>query len=149
MKTFMPDATPDERLRIMRENSDHIETTEYYRSLTYDEMVKKNKEFLSNCAKLGDLEEHFDQQKKQFKLQADPLKTENKTLLYEVRTGKTKVSGELFHMADYEGGIMETYDANGEFLESRRLLPDERKGYQPRLFIAKGAEGDAAKAAGE
>jgi len=135
MKKFMPDETPQDRLRLLRENCDGHEETTYYKELTPVEVAEKNALMIDNLIQLRKLEEEMSLIKKTHKLKADPLKEENNIYLTEVHTGKQTVKGTLYHMADLENGMMETYDGEGELLKSRRLRPEEKQG---KLFSAPG-----------
>lgn len=50
---------------------------------------------------------------------------------------KATVTGTLYHIADHETGIMNTYDEQGEFISSRRMRPGER--VQTKIFAVKSA----------
>ena len=138
-KIFMPGATPDERLRVLRDTADKMEETSYERELSPDELDAKREKFVDNSIKISSLEDELNEKKTEFKNKIDPVKLENKTLQYEVKTKKTKVKGTLFHLANHEDGMMETYDHSGEMIGSRRLRPDER---QARLYIPPKAVGE-------
>lgn len=141
MKRLFADSPPSERIKLLRDNCDSHEETTYYKDLTPEELEFKREAFVENASKLNQMEEELSDIKKDFKQRIDPIKEENKALLVEVRTRKARVTGQLFHMANHEDGMMETYDENGDLVSTRRLRPDEKQG---RLFIAaqaKTAEG--------
>lgn len=138
-KFFMPEATTEERLRVLRDTADKMEETSYERELSPDELDSKREKFVDNSIKISSLEDELNEKKTEFKNKIDPVKLENKTLQYEVKTKKTKVKGTLFHLANHEDGMMETYDHSGEMIGSRRLRPDER---QARLYIPPKAVGE-------
>lgn len=138
-KFFMPEATAEERLRVLRDTADKMEETSYERELSPDELDSKREKFVDNSIKISSLEDELNEKKTEFKNKIEPVKLENKTLQYEVKTKKTKVKGTLFHLANHEDGMMETYDHSGEMIGSRRLRPDER---QARLYIPPKAVGE-------
>jgi hypothetical protein len=136
-KIFMPDVSPEERLNIMRNHADEVEKSDYEKELTEDELAAKKDQFLKNDIVISNLEDELSDKKKEIKSKMDPLKVKNKGLRYEVKTGKKKCHGDLYHMADHTNSKMETYDATGELIFSRRLRPDEK---QPtKLFVPKPA----------
>lgn len=139
-KVFMPDASPDERMRVLQNNADKIEETTYERELTSEELDIKRETFFNNHRELNKLEEDLADIKSGFKTKIDPLKVDNKKLLRQVSTGKEEVNGILFHMANHEDGYMETYDQSGELVASRRLRPDEKRQTIP--FIPKAVAGE-------
>lgn len=99
----------------------------------------KRESLSDNLVKLSEWEDELTDVKKDHKVKADPLKAENKILLTEIKTRKQEVTGVLYHIADHEHGIMETYDDQGEFVSSRRLRPNEK---QPKLFPVSRAAND-------
>jgi len=137
MKQFMPELTAKERLMIMQENAAKVEQTTYQKALTTDELADRREDLADNCIKLNKLEDELKEVKDDFKLQMDPLKVTNKTLLTEIKTKQTTIDGTLYHLANHEDSMMETYDNDGFLIGSRRLRPEEK---QANMFsIAKSA----------
>lgn len=134
MKKFMPDVSPQERVRLLRENCDSQETTTYLRDLSQEELDNKRETLVDNLIKASNLEDELNEIKDGYKTKMKPLKDANKILQQEVKTRKEQVSGNLYHMANHEDGMMETYDENGDLVSTRRLRPEEK---QARLFVAK------------
>lgn len=133
-KTFMPELSQQERLRIMQETADHIEEGEYFKSLSQEELDASREQFLDNDEKIFNLEEELAATREKVKGEIKPLKTKNAILRTEIKTRKRKVDGKLFMFSDPEAGMMDSYDEMGELVSSRRLAPEERQ--QARLFIA-------------
>ncbi len=128
MKQFMPDRPLNARVQIMQQNAAKIEQTTYMKSLTQDDMDIKRETLTDNAIALNDLAEEKRVISEGFKSKMKPLAEENKILLRHLKTRQEEVDGVLFHMADYDNGIMETYNDQGEFISSRRLKPDEKQG---------------------
>lgn len=133
-KQFMPEERPDRRLQMLRDHADKMEETKYYKDLSQDELDVKREKLTDNMIKVSDFEDTLNEIKENYKEKMDPLKRETKELLSQVKTRKELVEGTLFHLADHENSIMETYDEKGDFVSSRRLRPDEK---QPKLFPIK------------
>lgn len=131
MKKFMPELSDRDRLVILEQNADKIEETTYQKPLNEDELAQRKDVLTENSIRLGDLEEEKKEATKQFKDQIDPIRKINKELLIEIRTKQAKVNGRIFHLANHEEGVLETYDENGDFISSRRLRPEERQGRIP------------------
>jgi len=87
----------------------------------------KREQLTENAIKLSEFEDEKKEAMQEFKLKMDPLSKENKSLLTEIKTRQAKVEGTLYHMANHEDAMMETYDENGEMVASRRLRPDEKR----------------------
>ena len=128
MKQFQPNSTPQERTMLMQENAVKVEQTTYQKVLSPDELAARREDLADNCIKLNQHEDQLKVIKDEFKLIMDPLKSKNKTLLTEIKTKQTTVDGTLYHMANHDEGIMETYDHDGFFISSRRLRPEEKQG---------------------
>lgn len=128
MKQFMPELTQKERLMLMQENAHKVEQTTYQKSLSQDELAARREDLADNCIKLNQLEDELKEVKDDFKMKMDPMKTSNKTLLTEIKTKQTTIDGTLFHLANHEDGMMETYDNDGYLISSRRLRPEEKQG---------------------
>lgn len=128
MKQFMPELTPKERLIMMQENASKVEQTTYQKALTTDELAARREDLADNCIKLNALEDDLKEIKDDFKLKMDPLKLTNKTLLTEIKTKQTSIDGTLYHLANHEDSMMETYDNEGYLISSRRLRPEEKQG---------------------
>lgn len=128
MKLFMPDVTPKERLQIMQENAAKVEATKYQKSLSADELAARREDLADNCIKLNQKEDELNEIKTSFKKEMDPLKFSNKLLLTEIKTKQSTCEGNLYHMANHEDAMMETYDQEGEMISSRRLRPEEKQG---------------------
>lgn len=128
MKQFMPEATEKDRLMILQESAAKIEQTTYQKTLSADELAARREDLADDCIKLNQFEDELKEVKDDFKAKMDPLKSANKIRLTEIKTKQTTVDGTLFHLANYEDGMMETYDHEGMMISSRRLRPEEKQG---------------------
>ena len=123
----MPDADPEERINVLRNNADKIEQTDYEKELTEEELIAKREEFVDNSIDVSKLEDELAEKKKEYKNKIEPIKLVNRSLQKEIKTKKRWVKGQLFHMANHTDSMMETYDETGELVSSRRLRPDEKQ----------------------
>jgi hypothetical protein len=128
MKQFMPEATAKERLMIMQESAAKVEQTTYQKTLSADELAARREDLADDCIKLNQFEDELKEVKDDFKTKMDPLKAANKVRLTEIKTKQSSVDGTLFHLANYEDHMMETYDNDGFLISSRRLRPEEKQG---------------------
>jgi hypothetical protein len=128
MKQFQPGITQKERTMLLQENATTVEQTKYQKVLSPDELAARREDLADNCIKLNQLEDELKEVKDHFKTKMDPLKTVNKTLLTEIKTKQQTVDGILYHMANHDEGMMETYDGEGYLISTRRLRPDEKQG---------------------
>lgn len=134
-KTMFADVPPAQRIQVLKDNCDSAEETSYLKDLTDEELDIKRETLTTNCITSNRLEEELKEIKSEYKAKIDPLKEETRELCHQVETRKEECKGILFHFADHELSIMNTFDELGEFVSSRRLKPEEK---QARLFIAPG-----------
>lgn len=127
MKNFLPERTDADRLEILTDSADHIEETTFYKDLSEDDLTVKRETFVENNIEISKHQEILDIAKAEYKANTKPLAMHNEILLTEIKTRKTTVKGKLFHIADHDSNVMNTYDEKGEFISSRRLRPDERQ----------------------
>lgn len=138
-KQFMPDMNDKDRLMLLQETAAKVEQGTYQKVLDDDDLAGRREDLADNCIKLNKLEDELKEYKDDYKAQMEPLKNHNKTLLQEIKTKQTTKMGTLFHLANYEDGVMETYDQDGDFINSRRLRPDEKQG---QIFGMKKVSGE-------
>ena len=128
MKQFMPNATAKERLMAMQESASKVEQTTYQKVLTPDELAARREDLADDCIKLNQFEDELKEIKDDFKSRMDPLKMANKARLTEIKTKQSSTDGTLYHIANHEDSMMETFDSEGLLISSRRLRPEEKQG---------------------
>lgn len=67
-----------------------------------------------------------------FKEKMKPLKECLSCLIGEVKTKQAECEGIVYHLANHETGMMESYDDKGELIGTRRFRPEEK---QSNLFV--------------
>lgn len=118
--------SPEERLRVMRDNSEKSEKITFYRSLTQEELDTRRELLTNNYIFISEEDDKLAEIKLEFKGLTEPKKKENAVLLEEVKLRKAKVTATVYHIMNVDDGTMETYDETGEFVSSRRLTPEEK-----------------------
>lgn len=136
-KTMFNDLPESERLRLLIDNCDSRDETSYMKDLSDEELDIKREKLTENTIQYFSLDEELKEMSAAFKKRMDPLKKENRAICEQVKTRKEEVNGTLFHFADHEQSIMNTYDERGEFVSSRRLRPEEKQG---KLFVRNGGK---------
>jgi hypothetical protein len=117
-KKFMPEVNdPQEKLRLLHDNCDQQETTVYNKPLSQEDLDIKRETLADNCIELNRLEDDLTGIKKNFKAQMEPLKVDNKVLLKQIKSRQEEIEGRIFHFANHEEGMMETYDADSPHWE--------------------------------
>lgn len=128
MQQFMPESAPKDRLMVLQESAAKVEQTTYQKSLSADELAARREDLADDCIKLNQFEDELKEIKDGFKDKMDPLKAANKLRLTEIKTKQSTVDGTLYHIANHDAGMMETYDNEGFLVSSRRLRPEEKQG---------------------
>lgn len=119
--------TPKERLEMLRSNATKIEEHTYLKSLDNDAITEKQRQLTRNYIEISKHDDVLKEHKEVHKVATKPLKTENATLLQEVKNGGTEVTEKVYMIADYEANMMGVYNANGELISSRPLYATERQ----------------------
>lgn len=109
------------------------EETSYFKVLTQEELDERRETLTENYIKISDLEAEKKQLTEEIKAKQKPMKVQNVELLQTLKTKSEKIDGVLYHVDDQDKGMMYSYDANGNFISSRRLKPNERQGSMFKL----------------
>lgn len=125
----MPElADPKDRLMQMQQDASKVEQTTYQKVLSPDELAARREDLADTCIKLNTLEDELKEIKDGYTAKMKPLKEANKTRLTEIKTKQTTIDGTLYHIANTEESMMETYDGEGALVSTRRLRPEEKQG---------------------
>lgn len=133
MDQFQPALSQEERLQMLQDNADKIEETTYLVPLTQVDLDIKRETFTNNAIWLGEEAEKKAEFISEYKHRIAPKAEENSVLLNEITTKQAKKTGKVYHVPDYSKSVMVTYDAEGYFVSSRRLTPEEKRG-QSKIF---------------
>jgi hypothetical protein len=125
---FEPAATPEERLRMLRDNADNISKGEYTRKLTTDELNQAREEYTDASVEINNLEDELKESTKDLKDRIKELKAANRESLKVIRQRFKTLDGEIFYFIDPVEGMVSGYDATGERVEHRKMKPSERQG---------------------
>ena len=127
-KNLFKNMTPKDRADNLQAMAHSTEETTYFKALTQEELDLKRETLTDNEIKLS----RFEIEKKNFvaaiKKKVDPIIKEKSSLITAIETRHEEIEGVLYHVDDQDEGLMYSFDANGEFISSRRLKPDERLG---------------------
>lgn len=127
-KMLFTNTSVEDIRRILHDTADQFEQGEYLKSLSQEEMDIRREQMVENCINLSDLDDQLNEIKSSFKEKIKNLVLLNKSILQELRTKQTRVSGMLYQIKNEETGMMETYDDFGVLISTRRLRPEEKQG---------------------
>jgi len=128
-KSIIENVPPDEVRQFLETNADFVHDDQtYMRALTEDELAEIRRELGENSVKLA----MFERQKKDYlehmREQTKPLQGRNKEIVESLRTRFEEVEGTVYEFKDVESGTIEQFTAEGQFISSRRMRPDENDG---------------------
>ncbi len=126
-KNILQSETPSERRQILKDSCVKIQEFTYAKEFTKDELASKKDELSQQDIKLDKLEEEKKEITQEFNANIKKLKTERKTTLSCVRTGKEEVTEDVYLLDEQDEGVMRYYNQDGVLVYSRPLLPNERQ----------------------
>jgi len=127
MKTIYQDLGPDERVSTLEAMCDAKENFSYTKHLSRDELDEYRENLTDTMVKQSAIESEFADVKEEFKKKLKPVMRDVSQLFGIVKAKAIEVDELCFLIPDYNSGMMEYYNANGELVNSRRLKPEERQ----------------------
>ena len=97
------------------------------REMTNDEKIAHQQELAAIAVKRAIMEEEFERVRAEYKAQDNPMKERSKSIVTSFRTNAIEMDGTVYHVPNQDAGNMELYDQNGNLLQMRPLLPEERQ----------------------
>lgn len=125
--SIFKDQSEESRLQLFRDNCFSEDVRTFLEPFTEDEKIDLKDDLASSNIKLARIRTKFDTVKAEYKGQIDPLKKDIAQTVSMLSSGHKEVTKRIFLMQDHENDKMITYDEDGNFVESRRLKPEERQ----------------------
>ena len=122
------DKTPDERLKLLKYSAVKTEVRNYARSLTQPEVDAEKGSYAQDGIDKRKLEAELENTVKDYKARISNIKDRMDARLDKIQTCKMDVNGTLYLIPDYTTKRMMFYDAMGELIDSRDMLPNEMQG---------------------
>lgn len=121
------DKDPATRLAMLNDNCTSTDTDLVKRFFTKDEIDEMKNDLSSTGIERSELEDHLKEESKILRDKIKALKATEKGLLKNLKRKFTEKTEQVFYFANQEEGIMCAYNTDGEFINSRKLLPSERQ----------------------
>jgi len=115
------------REEFLRNHCTNVSVGQYFKRFDDEDLSQQEKELANKSIELSILEDQFDEVKNEWKAKVKEKKEEWKNALTLLKQNGEWLNGEQFMFADQKRGVMEFYDKNGDFVSSRRLLPEEKQ----------------------
>lgn len=122
------DYTPEQMKALLTEHCTSMEEGNYFIDLSEEDLAERKHDLSENVVKLTDLKAELKEVTAEFRNQMKPLEVTQGDLLKQIRTRKQEINGNLYHIANHDNGMMETFTQDGNLYSSRRLRPDEKQG---------------------
>lgn len=114
-----------ERLQLLKDNCDEMETGTCIRTLTEDEILLKKEELSKNFIEFNKIRNEAKQVANEFKEQLKPIGMALAETSDAIRTKIEEKEGTLFIFKDTEKKQAFSYDEDGNLVQQRRLRADE------------------------
>lgn len=136
-----PDATPEERAKLLEDNAYAVELEDVKRDFTPLELEQKKESLMQLSITKTEKEDELAEVKKPLEAAIKNAKEEIKIVSRELKK-KSYVSNEkVFYFDDQDGKSMHAYDIEGNLLFSRRLKPSERQTSVVTMAAKEGSNG--------
>lgn len=126
-ETLFEDSTPEERVKLLRDNALRVEEMTVKRYFTPEQMEDMRKELTADSIECSEKEDELKEVSAPLKAVIKEKKAVIKERLQKLKAKFEESREEVFLMDNQQDGMMEIYDAEGKLVSSRKLLPSERQ----------------------
>jgi hypothetical protein len=119
--------SPAERKELLSANAMGIEETTYTRPLSEEEIVYWKDQLTENSIRQSELLEERKNEAKAFSDKLKPIQTNISKALKATKYKAIDCKGILYHLDDQDEQMITTLDADGNVINKRRMLPNERQ----------------------
>lgn len=120
----MPSA---ERKEFLENNATSIAEGQYFRKFDEEDLNQSREDYTSKSIELKRLEDEFKQVKDDYKRKIKALSIQQAEIMTGIMQSGEWLDGKQYGFDDQVRGVMEFYDEQGQFINSRRLFPGERQ----------------------
>lgn len=124
--------TVDEKLSKLSAQADGRSNELYNRPLSEEEKVVLKDELCNNLVELDEHKREFTLLQDEYRAKIAPLKSRNKELLEQIKTGGVMESGTVYYLVNREKSVVYMYHADSADFVGERVLTDEER--QGKLF---------------
>lgn len=127
MKNLFQDQPPHEREELLKGMVDKTDLQSVRRHYNEEEKSQMKDHLTKETIEMLDSQDEFKEIKKTFNKAIDAHKKQIVMASKDLKRGYSENTETVYGVADHERDMMDFYDSRGEYLNSRRLLPDERQ----------------------
>lgn len=125
---------------MLSANADNIEEMTYARALSKEELDKRRMEFSQQAIEIARKQDELKSIKETFAADLKPMVTAYRETLQEIKSQQVMVTETVYHLADYDDGMMCTYNKQGELIMTRKLTAEEGQMRITNMKILKTAQ---------
>ena len=125
--SFLKNESRQVRVQTLKDNAEKTEEFTYPKALGSEDLGLLKDQLVKNSVSLSKLDEERKEFLTGIKAKVKPLKQEVAITLGKLRTKVEEVTEEVYLLADQEEGMMGYYNADGNLVYQRILLPEERQ----------------------
>lgn len=113
---------------MLEDNAEKVvEDFSFTKTLSPEEMDEYRERFAETCIELTEAEESLKVYSDLRKAEMKPVKELIRDLQKAIKNRAIEVEETAYLFPDYDSGVMNYYNSDGELLMSRRLRPEERQ----------------------
>ncbi len=112
---------------FLRNHCTNVQVGQYFKRFDETDKQQSESDLTAKVIELVRLQQEFDDIKAQYKAKIKIMEQEKLKILGTVMQNGEWCDGEQFMFADQKRGVMDIYDEAGEFITTRRLLPEEKQ----------------------
>lgn len=121
------DIPVEQRAQALKDHAYASEEMTINRPYTPEQLVEFKDQLSKEMIALNEHEIELKKIKDEYKAKMKPYELEKRKLLKSLKLKHEESFEEVYLLDDQEKGTMCIYDAEGKFLQSRKLYPDERQ----------------------
>lgn len=126
-EAYFKGLSPVDRITALRENAVEKYNKNVIRHYSEEELTEMKHRLSDEDIKIDDAEEEKRALTKELSKTIKEHKTVHTSLLKGIKNKYWESFEEVFDLANQEEGVMETYDCEGNLVNSRRLTPSEKQ----------------------
>ncbi|WP_370214812.1 hypothetical protein [Mesoflavibacter profundi] len=124
---ILQDVSASERKEVLRNSADKKEVFTYPKTLDAKEVTHLKDEYTKNAIALAKHEEAKKEFNEDFKAKVKPLKLEMSSQMTRIRSKVEEITEDVYLISDQENELMCYYNALGELVYHRPLMPEEKQ----------------------
>lgn len=124
---IFPDKPFIQRVALLRANADEVVHMEYAKRLSVDQINEIKEKLVELNVHLARIEGEKKEYMTSIRAELKPMKAEVTAMINALNSQTELVTEEVYKIVDQEEGMVGFYNAEGDLVQSRKILPAERQ----------------------